>query len=66
MARKNTPQQTCPNSHPANSNGNCFNSSCAFSNSRRHDAIGGLNRGPAVVLPPPSETTTSWSEQNQS
>lgn len=30
-------QQTCPNGHPANSNGNCFGHGCTYDNSKRHD-----------------------------
>ncbi len=29
--------QTCLNGHAANSNGNCFNESCPYANSKRHD-----------------------------
>lgn len=27
---------TCPNGHPANSNGNCFNGGCVYRNDNRH------------------------------
>ena len=30
-------QQTCPNGHPANSNGNCFGHGCVYDNGKRHD-----------------------------
>jgi hypothetical protein len=32
----------CPNGHPANSNGNCFNDTCPYANSKRND--GGTQR----------------------
>ena len=28
---------TCPNGHPANSNGNCFGHGCVYDNSKRHE-----------------------------
>jgi hypothetical protein len=34
---KKTPSSdTCPNGHPANSNGNCFHDGCPYNNSSRH------------------------------
>lgn len=27
----------CPNGHSANGNGNCFEDSCPYANSKRHD-----------------------------
>ncbi|SEB43406.1 hypothetical protein SAMN04489727_1710 [Amycolatopsis tolypomycina] len=32
--------QTCPNGHTANSDGNCFEQSCPYHVSKRHDGIG--------------------------
>ncbi len=35
MAKKQE-QPKCPNGHPANSNGNCFNKTCPYRNEERH------------------------------
>ena len=33
----------CPNGHPANSDGNCFEQSCPYHVSKRHDGTGNPN-----------------------
>jgi hypothetical protein len=34
----NTPPQ-CPNGHPANNNGNCFDPNCVYRNSAQNDRV---------------------------
>lgn len=41
MAKNDDPPK-CPNGHPANSNGNCFDANCPYRNDQRHD--GGTQR----------------------
>jgi hypothetical protein len=40
MAKSDPPK--CPNGHPANSSGNCFDNTCPYRNDQRHD--GGTQR----------------------
>ncbi|MBN9748576.1 hypothetical protein DMP23_47650 [Amycolatopsis sp. A1MSW2902] len=44
-------QQKCLNNHPATSEGYCTQSGCTYSASNRHQAVGGVNQGPAYEVP---------------
>lgn len=45
MSKKPIGEQ-CPNGHPANSEGNCFEPSCPYHVSKRHDGHGRMATQP--------------------